>query len=279
MGSRTPPDGDGRGPTATTGNTNGVVRMPPCMDVLYVGDHKLQANQYYAGADSFQVFHQKVRDYEPLLEALEAASGVSVEHLDGPDAMTDFPDSVAELATYDALIVSDLTRGTLEPHFYPDSIPGPNLLRVIREFVETGGGLLYCGGWMTFQGYQGVGNWAGTPVEAVLPVEIRSVYDDRVERPEGAAVSLTGTDHPVTDHLDDGLPVVYGYNETGGVRDGCDSLARVDGHDLLAAGAFGDGRTVAYASDPGPKWGYGMMEWDGYDSFWTRALEWVTGEK
>jgi hypothetical protein len=36
------------------------------MDVLYVGDHKLQANQYFVGADTFQVFHREVTDYEPL---------------------------------------------------------------------------------------------------------------------------------------------------------------------------------------------------------------------
>lgn len=247
------------------------------MDVLYIGDHKLHANQYYSGAESFQVFHGKVRDYEPLLEVLEEAPKVSVDHLDGPDTMTDFPRSVEELMEYDALIVSDLSRGTLEPHFFPDAIPGPNLLRIIREFVEGGGGLVYCGGWMTFQGYQGVGNWQGTPVEEVLPVAIKPMFDDRVERPEGGEVTVTDTDHPLTDHLDDGLPVVYGYNETAGLKEGSRSLAQVDGYDLLTAGEFGDGRTVAYASDPGPKWGLGMMEWDGYAEFWLRALEWATG--
>ena len=40
------------------------------MDVLYVGDHKLQANQYFVGADTFQVFHREVTDYEPLKDAL-----------------------------------------------------------------------------------------------------------------------------------------------------------------------------------------------------------------
>lgn len=249
------------------------------MNILYVGDHKLHANQYYAGAESFQVFQRKVRDYEPLLESLESASKVAVKHLDGPDTMTDFPRSIEALLEYDALIVSDLSRGTLEPHFFPDAIPGPNLLRIVKEFVERGGGLLYCGGWMTFQGYQGIGNWQGTPVEAVLPVAIRPVYDDRVERPEGGEVSVTETDHPVTAHLEDGLPVVYGYNETGGLKEGSRVLAEVDGNDLLAVGEFGDGRTVAYTSDPGPKWGYGMMEWDGYEEFWLRALEWATGSK
>ena len=248
------------------------------MDALYVGDHKLQANQYFVGADTFQVFHREVTDYEPLKDALSDREGVDVDYLDGLETMTEFPRSVEELAEYDALIVSDLSRGTLEPHFHPDTIPGPNLLRIIREFVEDGGALLYCGGWMTFQGYQGVGNWQGTPVEDVLPVEIEPVYDDRVERPEGGTVTLTDADHYVTDHLDAGsFPEVYGYNEVAGLRDDATELMTVDGNPLLAVDAFGDGRTVVYASDPGPKWGYGVMDWDGYDEFFVRALEWATG--
>jgi len=250
------------------------------MDVLYVGDYKLQANQYYAGADSFQVFHRQVNDYEPLLDALERESGLTVDHMDSAAAMEEFPRSLSALQEYDALILSDLTRGTLEPHFYPDAIPGTNLLKLIRRFVEEGGGLVYCGGWMTFQGYQGVGNWQGTPVEAVLPVEIKPVYDDRVERPEGGEISLTETAHPLTAQLDsDSLPVVYGYNETGKLKEGSYSLATVDETHLLSVGEFDAGRTVAYASDPGPKWGFDMMEWSGYREFWTRILEWVTDDQ
>jgi len=249
------------------------------MDVLYVGDYKLQANQYYAGADSFQVFQRQVRDHEPLLEALDDAPTVDVEHMDSTAAMEEFPRSLESLQEYDALLLSDLTRGTLEPHFYPDAIPGPNLLKLIREFVESGGGLVYCGGWMTFQGYQGVGNWAGTPVEQVLPVEIQPIYDDRVERPEGGEITLTDTSHELVAPLDaDTLPVVYGYNATGELKEGAQSLATVDDTHLLTVGEFGQGRTVAYASDPGPKWGFDMMEWEEYAEFWVRALDWATGE-
>jgi len=61
---------------------------------------------------------------------------------------------------------------------------------------------------MTFQGYQGVGNWQEMPVEEMLPVEIRSTFDDRIKRPEGGEVVLTDADHPVTTNLD-GPPVVY----------------------------------------------------------------------
>jgi uncharacterized membrane protein len=249
------------------------------MDVLYVGDYKLQANQYYTGADAFQVFRRKIRDYRPLLEALEDAPAIDVEYVDSTTAIESFPRSLEALQEYDALLLSDLTRGTLEPHFHPDAIPGPNLLRVVRRFVESGGGLVYCGGWMTFQGYQGVGNWAGTPVEEVLPVEIQPIYDDRVERPEGGAFTLTGTEHELVNPLDpDALPDLYGYNVTGDLKPDAKSLATVDGHHLLTVGEFGQGRTVAYASDPGPKWGFDMMEWEGYAEFWVRALEWAAGD-
>jgi uncharacterized membrane protein len=249
------------------------------MDVLYVGDHKLQANEYFVGADSFKVFNKKIRDYEPLLDMLQDASDVSVDFLDGPDTMTDFPRSVEELAEYDTLIISDLSRGTLEPHFHPDTIPGPNMLRIIRDFVEDGGGLVYCGGFMTYQGYQGVGNWQGTLVADTLPVEIQPIYDDRVERPEGAETSVTDRDHPVMDSVGEGsLPEVYGYNEVAGLRDGATELATVDGKSLLAVSEYGEGRVLAYTSDPGIKWGYGMVEWDDYDEFWLDAVNWTSGE-
>ena len=247
-------------------------------EVLYVGDYKLQANQYLVGADAFQQFHRRVHDYEPLRDALTEASGVAVEYMDSPTAMTEFPRSVEALSAYDALVLSDLSRGTLEPHMHPDTVPGPNLLRIVREFVRAGGALVYCGGWMTYQGYQGVGNWAGTPVADVLPVAVRPVFDDRVERPEGATPEPTdrAADHPVTAAVGP-LPDVYGYNRTGSVHDGATALATVDGDPLLAVDDVGDGRCVAYTSDPGPKWGYGMMEWDDYGRFWADAVRWATG--
>jgi len=248
------------------------------MNVLYIGDHKLQANQYFVGMDSFQVFHQEVRDYEPLLDVLRADKDVSADYFDGPDTMTEFPRSVDELSEYDVLIISDLSRGTLEPHFHPDAIPGPNLLRIVRDFVEEGGGLVYCGGWMTFQGYQGVGNWHGTPVADTLPVEIRPIYDDRVERPEGAEVSLVVDSHPVIENITEPFPNVYGYNRTAGVHDQADLLARVDGDPLLAVTEHGDGRVLAYTSDPGIQWGHDLVDRDEYGTFWGDVLRWVNAD-
>lgn len=247
------------------------------MKVLYVGDYKLHASEFQVGADTFKQFHRKVKDYEPLLEALEGMESVEPTYLDGPDTMTDFPRSLEELQKHDALIVSDLTRGTLEPHFFDDAIPGPNLLHIIKEYVESGGALIYCGGWMTFQGYKGAGNWQGTLVEEVLPTEIEPVFDDRVERPRGAKPTVTNNDHPLTAGFsEEGLPTLYGYNRVAGLRGDSELLATVNGDPLLVTGEFGEGRTIAYTSDPGIKWGYGMVEWDDYGEFWHNALNWAT---
>lgn len=248
--------------------------------VLYAGDDKLNSYHFFAGAESIQAFQRRIKDYEPLLSALEAAPSVEVEHMGGPEAMEGFPWSLEELAEYDVVLLSDFPRDTLLPHFMEEAVPGPNRVRLVRDFVESGGGLIYCGGWMTYQGYRGAGNWAHTPVADVLPVELRPVFDDRKERPEGGEWTVLETEHPVTSGLEWGsIPPVYGYNVTEGFTPAATPLAEVDGHPLLAACEHGEGRALAYTSDPGPKWGMGFLEWEGYPSFWEQAVAWAAGER
>lgn len=247
------------------------------MDVLYVGDDKLQSTHFLTGAESVQLFNRPLPDFEPLLEALETRDGIDVEHLAAHKTVDQFPASVDELDTYDALIVSDLSKDTLLPHFRPEEIPGPNRLRVIADFVRGGGGFVYCGGWMSFQGYHGIGNWAESPVSELLPVAVRNVFDDRVERPAGVPVESVDRDHPTTGGLDwDAFPAMYGYNRVGEVREEARLLATVGGDPLVAVHEVGAGRALAYTSDPGPKWGLEVSEWGDYAAFWRRALEWVT---
>lgn len=246
------------------------------MKVLYAGDDKIGTSQFFVGADNFQVFTGRIKDYEPVLDTLDGIGNIEVEHLKATDAVEEFPWSLEELEAYDVLVVSDFSRDTLLPHFSEGAIPGPNRIRLIKDFVEAGGGLVYCGGWMTYQGYRGVGNWQGTYVDEVLPVEIKPVFDDRKERPEGAEWTVLDEDHPITAGMDTtDLPVVYGYNETAGFLDGADALAEVEGHPFLAAHEHGNGRVIALTTDPGPKWGNDLLEWGGYEAFWERSLRWV----
>lgn len=55
---------------------------------------------------------------------------------------------------------------------------------------------------MSLQGYNDVGNWAESPIAELLPVAVRTVFDDRVERTGGAAPETVDREHPVTDGLD-----------------------------------------------------------------------------
>ncbi|MDY6817893.1 MAG: glutamine amidotransferase [Halobacteriales archaeon] len=247
------------------------------MQVLYVGDEKLNTRQFFVGVESVQQVQRRVEDYRPLMEALESFPHIDVEHMHDPDILSSFPATPEELLAYDALIISDLTRDTFLPHFYPDAIPGPNRVKTIAEYVKQGGGLLYCGGWMTYQGYRGVGNWHGTPVADVLPIEIQPIFDDRVETPEGSEITVYEPDHPIMQGIDwEAAPPLYGYNRTAGVKDGATHIADIAESPLLAVDDCGDGRVVAYTSDPGPQWGKALHDWDGYPEFWRQALEWAT---
>ncbi len=44
--------------------------------------------------------------------------------------------------------------------------------------------------------------------------------------------------------------------------------------------AYGEGRTLAFASDCGPHWApVSFVEWSGYAAFWDQALAWLAGEE
>lgn len=245
------------------------------MDVLYVGDNEQTTNHFFAGTESVQVYQYETRDYEPLMTALEDSNGIETEHMTAGEAVEAFPETTTEMSAYDVLLLSDLSRDSILPHFLPDAVPGPNRVKLVKQFVADGGGLVFCGGYTSFQGYQTRGNWHDSHVADVLPVEILSWADDRVDAPEGIETSVTNDDHPVTAGLDE-FPQVYGYNNTGAVKEDARLLATVDGNPLLAATEHDDGRALAYTSDPSRKWGIDLLEWDDYQQFWVQALEWAS---
>ena len=101
------------------------------------------------------------------------------------------------LSDYDAIVLSDIGANTLllHPDTWIHSKTTPNRLRLLRDYVRDGGGLLMFGGYYSFQGINGGARYHKTPVEEVLPVTCLSV-DDRVEVPEGFAPVVTGTAEP-----------------------------------------------------------------------------------
>lgn len=81
-------------------------------------------------------------------------------------------------------------------------------------------------------------------------------WNDRVEVPEGFRPELhRAAAHPILDGLGTAWPLLLGYNEVA-LKEGAELLLKVPddagGHPLLATGAYGKGRAVAWTSDIGP---------------------------
>jgi len=250
--------------------------------VLLVGESWVTSATHYKGWDQFgsTTFHLGA---EPLVGALKD-SAFDLTYMPAHEAASDFPLSLDELQRFDALILSDIGANTLllHPDVWLRSKRVPNRLKLIRAYVEAGGGLLKIGGYMSFQGINGTARYRGTPVAQVLPVDILP-YDDRIELPEGFQPVIVGpAEHPILAGLGTDWPPLLGANEVVLKSDnGAELLAKLPdeegGHPLLVTGSYGAGRTVAWTSDIGPHWlPPEFAAWDGYARLWRQTLAWLT---
>ena len=186
--------------------------MPKKKRVLLAGESWVSAATHYKGFDQFGsvTFHLGA---EPLVKALEG-SDYDLHYMPAHEAATAFPMTMAELDAYDAVLLSDLGSNTLllHPDVWLRGKPVPNRLKLLRDWVAAGGGLMMIGGYFSFQGINGAARWHKTPVEQVLPVTCLAV-DDRVEVPDGFAAELVEPEHPVLQGLGGEWPLLLGVNE------------------------------------------------------------------
>jgi uncharacterized membrane protein len=248
--------------------------------ILLLGESWMSAATHYKGFDQFGsvTFHTGADDFVAALKA----SPFDVTWLHAHQAVEQLPFSADGLDAYDAIILSDIGANSLllHPDVWLHGKTVPNRLKLIREWTRRGGGLVMMGGYLTFQGIDGRGRWARTPVEEALPVTLLP-YDDRLEIPEGFRPERAGpAGHPILDGLDGEWPLLLGANEVK-PRSGAEVLVRLPaeegGHPLLVAGAFGEGRSVAWTSDVGPHWlPNSFVAWPGYSRLWINLLSWVT---
>lgn len=247
--------------------------------VLLLGESWVSAATHYKGFDQFAsvTFHTGGDDFVAAVKG----AGYDVTWLTAEAAVTQLPFTAEELAAYDAIVLSDIGANSilLHPDVWLHGKPVPNRLKLLREWTRAGGGLVMMGGYLTFQGIDGRGRWARTPVEEALPVTCLP-YDDRVEVPDGFSAALTDTAHPILKGLGGAWPLLLGANEVL-PREDAEVLARLPeeegGSPLIVAGSFGEGRSVAWTSDVGPHWCPApFVAWEGYALLWANILDWVT---
>lgn len=249
--------------------------------VLLVGESWVSSATHYKGFDQFNsvTFHLGA---EPLVKALEG-SDFDLTYMPGHEAAEGFPFEMAGLDEYDAVILSDIGANTLllPPEVWLHSRTVPNRLKLIRAWVEKGGGLLMVGGYLSFQGIDGKARWRRTPVEDTLPVTCLP-WDDRIEMPEGTTPDIVKPDHATVAGLAGEWPPLLGVNEVElRERDDVEVIAKLPAdqgsHPLLVTGRWGKGRTAAWTSDIGPHWlSPAFCEWDGYGRLWKNILGWLT---
>jgi uncharacterized membrane protein len=244
--------------------------------VLIAGETWIMHTIHQKGVDSFNTTaygtgHQ-------WLQAALAAGGWEVIHLPNHLAPAEFPISTAQLDAYDVVVLSDIGANSLllSPATFERSLSAPNRLTLLRDWVAAGGGLVMVGGYLTFQGIEAKGQYAGTAVEEALPVTIAR-YDDRVEVPEGVTPVVSAPDHPLALNLPETWPAILGYNRLT-PRDEGTVVAKVGQDPLLVAWKYGQGQAVAFASDCGPHWAPPtFVEWEGYATLWQNVANWAAG--
>ena len=213
-----------------------------------------------------------------------ANQGIEVVQIGGERCEAEFPKTLAALADYSVVVISDV--GALSLLYTPETRIGQrsvNRLELLRQWVEQGGGLMMAGGYTCFQGMDGSAMFHGTAVEECLPVEI-SPSPDGLEAPEGLDPIVVEASHPVLAGLTSQFPFVLGMNRVVPRTDARSmTLLRCANRGrelpLLSVREYGAGRSLAWMTDIGPHWLSGeFMTWDGYDRFMANMVCWLARE-
>jgi uncharacterized membrane protein len=245
--------------------------------VLFVGESIVMHHFFDKGVLEFMIASHFEDEGRFLRSALER-NNIQVVHIPTMNAAREFPETIDELVQYECIIFSDVGSSTilLHPEVFTRSRPRPNRLKLIKEYVlEKGGGFLMIGGYLSFQGLNGIAKYKNTPIEEILPVEILP-YDDRIEVPEGFNPRIINRQHPITKGFPETMPTLLGYNKTL-PKKGIDILIEFNGDPILAVAEIGKGRTAAFTSDCAPHWGTSeFLEWQYYDKLWTNIVNWLS---
>lgn len=181
------------------------------------------------------------------------------------------------LRSFDAVILQDIDAVRYRLSTY---------LAGLTAYVQLGGGLIMVGGPSSFAG----GNYAGTEIDAILPVE--QPQDDKTFDAKPFVPRYTEAGHaaevtrPIRELLGESLPEMVGTNYLGLPRPGAIVLwehpeLQVGGKPMpvLALGEAGDGRTIALSVDSTHRLAFSPMAATvagrAYGALWDGLLGWL----
>jgi uncharacterized membrane protein len=218
---------------------------------------------------------------EPILAAWRANPHYEVTYFTAWDALAKFPETPQALQRYSVVILNDTDSDSLV--LYPaDRLfrtpMGPNRLKLIHEYVRSGGALLMVGGYFSFTGRHNAGNYHRSPVEEALPVTCLPAADDRVEAPEGVTLEVKQPGHAIMRGIRwRPSPMFTGYNLVQ-VKERAEILATYQqtGDPAIVVWNFEKGRSMAITTGIAPHWGSGFSQWKYGLRFLDQALAWLT---
>jgi uncharacterized membrane protein len=190
-----------------------------------------------------------------------------------------------DLWSFDLIVLQNFDH---KPYFRWDS---NELLQNIADYVRKGGALVMIGGDRSFD----LGAYAGTPLEAVLPVRLGVKGRTVSEAPFRPALTAQGRLHPITQLLGNRvenealwkrLSAIDGMNLNQGLAPGSAALlvhpTQKSGSrsmPVLAVREVGNGRSMAFMGDSSWRWvmaeaslGHGNQA---YLRFWKNAMRWL----
>lgn len=245
------------------------------ISVLFVGETTIAQSGSIKGYDlTFSVAYEE--SYLLMKEMIEGL-GHTFTHIPSHLVARDFPRTKEELQCYDVVLLSDIGSNIflLLPEMCRTGKRSVNLLKLIREYVREGGSLGMIGGYSTFQGYEAKGNYRGTPIEELLPVTLLP-FDDRVEAPEGADLTCNPKRHRILEGMPEKWPYILGYNRLL-PKPEAEILIEFENDPIITLGKFGQGRTMAYATDCTAHWAPpAFTQWSYYPILWDRLLRWLS---
>jgi uncharacterized membrane protein len=231
-------------------------------------------------------FHTKGFDVIPLggfedfsvylKKGLAPFQDINITHIPNHLVLSAYPQTIEQISKFDVVIISDCGRNTLA--MYPDmfKVPmGPNKVKLTADYVRKGGSLIMVGGYVDFQGFQGKGNYHGSEIEGVLPVNIMET-DDRIECTEGVKPKVIKGDHKILKDISNDWPKFLGYQRVFPKADS-EVLATIGEKEdaFIIVGKAGKGKSMAFTSDLAPHWGTDFVAWKDYGKFWYKAINWL----